>query len=49
MDSEDILKKIDSVVGPPEAETPEQREERKRMIERDIRERAIRKAANTAA
>lgn len=44
-----LLKRIDSAVGAPEAETPEQRAERKRMIERDLQQRKIRKAANPAA
>lgn len=42
---EEILAKIDRAVGPPADETPEQRENRRRMIERDAEVRAKRKAA----
>lgn len=44
-----ILDEIDEAVGPPEAETPEEREKRKQMIERDVRARQIRKSANDRA
>lgn len=41
-----ILQKIDGVVGPPEAETPEERQKRHEMIERDARRREALKRAS---
>lgn len=45
MQADKLIDKIDSIIGPPETETDEQHEERKRMIERDHEARQIRKAA----
>lgn len=42
---EKVLEKIDSLVGPPENETPEERQKRREMIVRDHEARKIRKAA----
>lgn len=41
-----IVELIDSLVGPPEGETEEERTERKKMILRHAEARRIRKAAN---
>lgn len=45
MNSEDILKKIDKAIGPPENETPEEREKRKKSVENSLDAARIRKAA----
>jgi hypothetical protein len=43
---EALFRKIETVVGPPEAETPEERQKRHDMIERDARRReALRRAS----
>lgn len=39
---DEILDKIDDAVGPPEAETEQEHEARRRMIERDATARQIR-------
>lgn len=44
-DTEQILAKIDAAVGPPDDETDDEHEARRRMIERDHRAREIRKGA----
>lgn len=43
--ADEFLNKLDAIVGPPEHETQEEREERAAMIERDRMARRIRKAA----
>lgn len=40
---DEALASIDAVVGPPETETDEEHEQRRKMIERDARARQIRK------
>ena len=42
---DEILEKIDKAVGPPENETPEQRQKRREMIVRDAEARKVRKLA----
>jgi hypothetical protein len=42
---DEILDRIDAVVGAPEAETEEEHEKRRRMVERDAEARRIRKGA----
>lgn len=42
---EEILEKIDKAVGPPENETPEERQRRREMIVRDAEARKVRKLA----
>lgn len=43
---DEILDKIDSIVGPPDAETEAERDARRLMVERDAEARRIRKAAH---
>lgn len=45
---DDLIDKIDSIVGAPENETDEERELRRRMIERDAQARSIRREGNRA-
>lgn len=40
---DEILDKIDAAVGPPEAESDEEHEARRRMVERDAEARRIRR------
>lgn len=43
---DELLAKIDKAVGPPETETPEEREKRKQMLVRNAEARRIRKASS---
>lgn len=38
---DEILGKIDAAVGPPDSETPEEREQRRQMIERRARRKEL--------
>lgn len=40
---DEVLDRIDAAIGPPESETPEERELRRRMVDRDAEARRIRR------
>lgn len=44
-DTDKILAKIDAAVGPPDDETADEHEQRRKMIQRDARAREIRRDA----